>query len=137
LHGTRGGLAAGILFVLPGFIAILALSLLYAGFQELPLLQALFFGIKAAVLAVVIDAVLRIGRRALKNGAMIAIAVAAFAAIHFADVPFPLIVVSAAVLGVIGYRFDPRRFEVIRGHAATGAEASPEIDRLLDGGHLL
>src|SRR5690606_26553915 len=83
LHGTRGGLAAGILFVLPGFIAILALSLLYAGFQELPLLQALFFGIKAAVLAVVIDAVLRIGRRALKNGAMIAIAVAAFAAIHF------------------------------------------------------
>ncbi|HEX5756623.1 MAG TPA: chromate transporter, partial [Arenimonas sp.] len=136
LHGTRGGLVAGGLFVLPGFLAILLLSLLYAGFQDLPLLKALFFGIKAAVLAVVVDAVLRIGRRALKNGAMIAIAVAAFAAIHFADVPFPLIVVSAALLGLLGYRLDPRRFEVIRGHAASGAKTSPDIDRLIDDGHL-
>lgn len=132
LHGTRGGLVAGGLFVLPGFLAILVLSLLYAGFQDLPLLKALFFGIKAAVLAVVVDALLRIGRRVLKNGAMIAIAAAAFAAIHFGDVPFPLIVLSAALLGLLGFRVDPGRFEVLRGQAAAGATA--EIDRRLDAG---
>ena len=76
LHRTRGGLAAGTLFVLPGFLSILALSILYAGFQTLLVVRALFFGIKAAVLAVVIEAVLRIGKRALRTGPMYAIAAA-------------------------------------------------------------
>src|SRR6202521_2717159 len=70
LHRTAGGLVAGTLFVLPGFVAILILSILYTGFKELTLVQAIFFGIKAAVLAIVVEAVIRIGKRALKNGAM-------------------------------------------------------------------
>src|SRR5439155_15729882 len=86
LHGYPGGLVAGSLFVLPGFVTILALSFLYAGFHDLGLIAALFFGLKAAVLAVVVEAVVRIGRRVLKNAAMIAIAGLAFVGIFFFDV---------------------------------------------------
>src|SRR3546814_9124866 len=110
LHRTAGGLVAGILFVLPGAAVILLLSVLYAGFRELTAVQALFFGIKAAVLAVVIEAVIRIGRRALKNRALYAIAAAAFIAIFFLEAPFPLIVVTAAVVGFIGGRLRPDLF---------------------------
>ena len=78
LHGVRGGLPAGSLFVVPGFAAILLLSILYAGFQDLRLVHALFFGLKAAVLAIVVEAVLRISRRALKNTVMVSIAGLAF-----------------------------------------------------------
>src|SRR5690606_38601736 len=81
LHGIKGGLVAGSLFVLPGFVCILILSVLYAGFRDLNLVQALFFGIKAAVLAIVIQAVIRIGKRALKNTYMYALAVGAFISI--------------------------------------------------------
>ena len=123
LHRTAGGLLAGTLFVLPGFVSILALSILYAGFQELALVQAIFFGIKAAVLAVVIEAVLRIGRRALKNAAMLAIAGTAFVAIFFGGVPFPAIIAGAALVGTLGGRLDPERFVVIKGHAAQGGAA--------------
>ncbi len=83
LHGIKGGLVAGVLFVVPGFLSILLLSLLYAGFQDATLVQALFFGIKAAVLAIVIQAVIRIGKRALKNSYMYALATIAFIAIFF------------------------------------------------------
>src|SRR6185503_6211389 len=100
LHRTAGGLAAGILFVIPGAVVILALSTIYAGFQKVPLVEALFFGIKAAVLAVVVEALLRIARRALKNSCMYALAAAAFVGIFFLDIPFPIIVVAA---GVVGY----------------------------------
>ena len=89
LHRTAGGLVAGILFVLPGAIVMLALSTLYAGYRELTIVEAVFFGIRAAVLAVVIEAVLRIGRRALKSRFMVALAAAAFVAIFFLAVPFP------------------------------------------------
>ena len=81
LHRLRGGLTAGILFVVPGFAAILLLSILYAGFQDLRIVQALFFGLQPAVLAIVVEAVLRIGRRVLKNSVMVSIAVVAFIAI--------------------------------------------------------
>jgi chromate transporter len=104
LHRIKGGLVAGILFVLPGAIVILLLSMLYAGFQQLPLTQAVFFGIKAAVLAVVIEAILRIGKRALKSRAMYVIAASSFLAIFLFDVSFPLIVVTAGLLGFIGGR---------------------------------
>ena len=109
LHGVRGGLVAGCLFVLPGFIAILALSILYASFQDLSWVQAVFFGIKAAVLAIVIEALLRIGKRALKTWPMYAIAAAAFVAIFAFKVPFPLIIAAAALVGFLGGRFDPAR----------------------------
>ena len=106
LHRTRGGLVAGTLFVLPGFLAIMALSLIYAAFGAVGIVQALFFGLKAAVLAIVLEAVMRIGRRALKNNVMVAIAAAAFVAIFVFGVPFPLIILAA---GLIGYAGRPRR----------------------------
>ncbi|OUV75173.1 MAG: chromate transporter [Flavobacteriales bacterium TMED123] len=110
LHKTWGGIVAGALFILPGALVILALSVLYAGFNDLSIVQAVFFGIKAAVLAVVVQAVMRIGSRALKNGFMIGIAVAAFIGIFFFAVPFPVIVTAAAVVGYIGGRLYPATF---------------------------
>ncbi len=102
LHRTWGGLVAGILFVLPGALVILVLSLLYATFGQLPLVEAAFFGIKAVVLAVVAEALLRIGRRALRNRLHLGIAAAAFVGIFFFALPFPLIVVLAGLLGFLG-----------------------------------
>ena len=94
MHRTAGGIMAGGLFVLPGIIAIMALSWLYAAYGELPLVTALFFGLKAAVLAIVIEAVVRIGKRALNNDVLRALAAIAFVGIFFFDVPFPLIVLG-------------------------------------------
>jgi chromate transporter len=109
LHGTRGGLAAGGLFVLPGFVSILALSLLYVTFGHTAWLTAAFFGLKPAVLAIVVEAVGRVGRRALHGPSQIAVAAAAFVAIFAFAVPFPLIVASAAVIGVLlGHTPAPR-----------------------------
>jgi chromate transporter len=104
LHKTKGGLIAGTLFVLPGLLAIMALSLVYAAFGQVGLVQALFFGLKAAVLAIVLEAVVRIGKRSLKNRVMVGIAAAAFVAIFFLGVPFPLIILSAALIGYLGGR---------------------------------
>ena len=101
LHGTKGGLAAGLLFVLPGAFIMLALSLAYAQFGKLPVAEALFVGIKAAVLAIVVEALIRAARRALKGGADWAIAAAAFAAIFAFGVPFPVIVLAAALVGFL------------------------------------
>jgi len=118
LHGTRGGLIAGTLFILPGFLAILLLSIVYAVYQEATLVAALFFGLKAAVLAVVVEAVIRIGRRALKNWAMVTLAAVAFTAIFFFAVPFPFIVAAAGLVGYLGGKVAPQLFYVITGHAA-------------------
>ena len=104
LHRTAGGLIAGGLFVLPGFVAIMALSYIYAAFGNVGFVEALFFGLKAAVLAIVLQAVVRIGKRALSNRVMIALAGIAFVAIFFFDVPFPLIVLAAGVIGYLGAR---------------------------------
>lgn len=101
LHGTIGGLAAGLLFVLPGALLILVLSILYALYGTVALVSAAFVGIKAAVLAIVIEALLRISRRALHNRAEWGIAAAAFVAIYFFKVPFPLIVIAAGVIGAL------------------------------------
>src|SRR3954451_13318994 len=93
LHGVRGGLAAGVLFVVPGALVMLGLSLAYALGRGLSLVDGALFGIKAAVLVIVIEALLRIGRRALKTRLLAGIAAAAFIGIFFLDVPFPFIVV--------------------------------------------
>lgn len=114
LHGTRGGLMAGSLFILPGFISILALSILYAGFQDVTLVQALFYGLKPAVLAIVVEAVIRIGKRALKNWVMVTISLLAFVAIFFFNLPFPLIILSAGLMGYIGGKVSLETFDVIR-----------------------
>src|ERR1700741_4041958 len=97
LHGVRGGLAAGILFVLPGAIVMLVMSMLYVLGQGVPVVDGALFGIKAAVLVIVVEALLRIGKRSLKSGLLIAIAALAFVGIFFLDLSFPLIVIAAAV----------------------------------------
>jgi chromate transporter len=114
LHGTKGGLTSGLLFIAPGFIALLILSLLYALFQQSTLMEALFFGIKAAVLALVIEAVQRVSKRALKNPVMYAVATLAFVAIFFFNVPFPFIVIGAGLIGFVGGRIAPETFNVIK-----------------------
>ena len=122
MHGVRGGLVAGGLFVLPGVLAIMALSWIYALYGQTGLVAGLFFGLKAAVLAIVVQAVLRIGRRALKSRVMVALAAAAFVAIFFLDVPFPLIVLTAGVIGYFGGRAGRPEFQV-GGHGASGLVA--------------
>jgi chromate transporter len=124
LHRTAGGLMAGLLFILPGFVSILALSVLYAGYQDTRFVQALFYGLKPAVMAVVAEAVVRIGRRALRNPVMVAIAAAAFVAIFFFNVPFPLIVVAAALVGFAGGRLRPQTFHVLGGEPAGAGSPS-------------
>jgi chromate transporter len=104
MHGVRGGLVAGGLFVLPGYLAMMGLSALYVAFGEGGLVEALFFGLKAAVLAIVLQAVVRIGRRALRSGPARAVAAAAFVAIFAFGVPFPAIVLAAGLVGWLATR---------------------------------
>lgn len=115
LHGTKGGLAAGLLFVLPGAAVILALSIMYAEFGSVPAVSALFTGIKAAVLAIVIEALLRISKRSLKGTTEYAIAALSFAAIFFFQVPFPIIVIAAGVYGYV------RSFDLVAVQLEAGA----------------
>ncbi|GEO18115.1 chromate efflux transporter [Microvirga aerophila] len=116
MHRTLGGLIAGVLFVLPGVISIMALSIVYALFGKVGVVSALFFGLKAAVLAVVLQAVVRIGSKALKNRIMVGLAAAAFIAIFFFGVPFPIIVLAAGVIGFFGGRAGVPAFQVGGGH---------------------
>jgi chromate transporter len=104
LHGVRGGLAAGILFVLPGAVVMLAFSLLYVLGQGIALVDGALLGIKAAVLVIVVEALLRIGRRALKTRLLLGLAAGAFVGIHFFDLPFPLIVALSALVGFVTTR---------------------------------
>jgi chromate transporter len=116
LHAVRGGLVAGLLFVGPGALLVLALSMLYAAFGKTPPAEALFVGVKAAVLAIVLEALLRIGRRALKGRADWLVAAVAFVAIFFFAVPFPVVVIAAAVFGY---------FRVVPNTAAPSVPAAP------------
>ena len=110
LHRTWGGVVAGVLFVLPGFLAILVLSLVYVAHREAPLLEGVFFGLKAAVVAIVVQAVIRIGGRTLRDRASIAVAAAAFVAIFAFGVPFPLIVLAAGLSGWLASRLGSEAF---------------------------
>lgn len=101
LHGVRGGLAAGILFVLPGAFIMLGLSLLYAYGRGVSAIDGALFGIKAAVLVIVVEALIRIGRRALKSQLLVALAAFGFIGIFFFEAPFPLIVIAAALIGFV------------------------------------
>ncbi|MCA9490490.1 MAG: chromate efflux transporter, partial [Myxococcales bacterium] len=106
-HGYRGGLVAGWMFVVPGFIAILGMSSMYASYHEVPAVAAALLGLKAAVLAIVAEAVLRIGRRVLTNGAAVLLALGAFVALFFGQVPFPVVLLVAAAAGLLAPRFFP------------------------------
>ena len=116
MHRTTGGIMAGGLFILPGIIAIMVLSYVYAAFGSVDVVTALFFGLKAAVLAIVIEAVVRLGKRALKNNVMLGLAAVAFIAIFFFKVPFPLIIFSAALIGYFGARTGVGSFKLGGGH---------------------
>ena len=131
LHKTKGGLIAGTLFVLPGFLAILGLSYVYVLLGHVPLIEGLFFGLKAAVLAVVVQAVVRVGSRALKNNVMRGIAAAAFVAIFFLDAPFPVIVLAAGLAGYLGGRSGLPQFKGGGGHGAAGGEVVHDRDTAL------
>src|SRR3954447_2621896 len=122
MHRTAGGLMAGGLFILPGIICIMVLSWIYAAFGNVGIVAALFFGLKAAVLAIVLQAVVRVGSRALKNNLMRWLAALAFAAIFFADVPFPVIVFGAGLVGYLGGKFQLDAFNVAGGHGSAARE---------------
>ncbi|HEX3439581.1 MAG TPA: chromate efflux transporter [Pseudolabrys sp.] len=109
LHGVRGGLAAGILFILPGAFVMLGLSLLYALGRGISAVDGALFGIKAAVLVIVVEALIRIGKRALKSGVLLGLAAAAFVGIFFLALPFPLIVAAAALIGYVVARRSPEQ----------------------------
>ncbi len=132
IHRTKGGLMAGLLFILPGVVAIMALSMIYAVWGKVGIVGALFFGLKAAVLAIVVEATLRVGKRALRNNVMIALAAAAFVAIYFFSVPFPAIVLAAGLIGYFGTKAGRTEFAG-GGH---GASKHQDVDDSLLRDHI-
>src|SRR5207253_5287803 len=131
MHRTLGGIIAGGLFVVPGIIAIMALSYVYAAWGNVPVIVALFFGLKAAVLAIVLEAVFRIGKRSLKNNAMIALAAAAFVGIFFLAVPFPIIIFGAAFIGFAAEAMGVTAFQGGGGHGPSKKGSEAVVDSLL------
>ncbi len=130
MHGQAGGLMAGGLFILPGVVAIMALSVIYAGWGNVTWIAAAFFGLKAAVLAIVVDAVIRVGGRAMRNAPLRALAVAAFVAIFFFATPFPLIIFAAGLIGFFAAKFGAAAFAPSTSPAGGG---EPADDRSLLG----
>jgi chromate transporter len=132
MHRTAGGLMAGLLFILPGAIAIMALSWIYALYGNVGIVEGLFFGLKAAVLAIVLQAVFRVGNRALKNNVMRGLAGLAFILIFFFSVPFPVIILAAGIIGYLGARSELAAFDVSTGHGNTkSADAESLLGEVL------
>ena len=127
MHRTTGGIVAGALFVLPSLFILIALSWVYVAFGDVPLVAGLFYGIKPAVTAIVVQAAHRIGSRALKNNWLWAIAAASFVAIFALNVPFPAIVVAAALIGYVGGRITPDKFRAGGGHGAADKSFGPAL----------
>lgn len=127
MHRTWGGVIAGALFVLPSLFILIGLSWVYIAFGEVPVVAGLFYGIKPAVTAIVIQAAHRIGSRALKNNWLWAIAGASFLAIFAFNVPFPVIVLCAALIGYLGGRYAPGKFSLGGGHAAAKNSYGPAL----------
>src|SRR5256885_3032100 len=129
LHKTRGGIVAGAFFVVPSIFILWALSYVYVAFGNIPWIAAIFYGLKPAVLAIVAAAVIRIGSKALKNAVMWSLALAAFVAIYFFHVPFPLIIISAGVVGLIGTKILPQYFRAESAHPSDVDLAAKIADR--------
>jgi chromate transporter len=127
LHGVFGGVVAGLLFFLPGLVLLTALSWIYVAFGDVLAVAGVLYGIKPAVTAIVVFAAYRIGSRALKNAVLWALAAAAFVAIFAFDVPFPAIVLSAAILGAIGGRLLPDKFKTGGGHGESNKTYGPAL----------
>ena len=130
LHGWRGGVAAGALFVLPSVFILFGLSWLYMAGGHLPWLAAIFYGLLPAVIAVVAEAVLRIGKKALKSPALWLLAALSFIAIHFFDVSFVIIILTAAAIGFVGQRLAPGQFPAAKGHGAAGNQSEDNFLKL-------
>ena len=126
LHGTRGGIVAGVLFVLPSLFILVALSWLYMRYGDVPVVNAILDGIKPAVVAIVLAAAWRIGSRSLRHPLLWAIAAAAFVALFAFAVPFPVVILGAALTGIVGGRIAPRAF-ASAGHAAASAAHGPSV----------
>ena len=127
MHRSIGGIIAGILFVLPSLIILIALSWIYLSFGDLPIIAGILFGIKPAIVVIVLAAALRIGSRSLKNRWLISIAGLAFIAITLFQYPFPLIVLIAALFGVIGSRVLPDQFQLGSAHSASKKSSGPAL----------
>ena len=128
MHRTIGGLMAGILFVLPSLAILIGLSWIYLVFGNVPAVAGILYGIKPAVVAIVLAAAYRIGSRTLKNAWLITIALAAFIAIAIFELPFPLIVLTAATIGLAGSRVKPEKFQLGIGHATATSFGPALID---------
>jgi chromate transporter len=115
LHRLPGGVVAGAFFVIPSIFILFALSYTYAAFGTIPWVASVFNGLKAAIMAIVVSAVIKIGKKALKNGVMVGIAALSFISIFFLKIPFPLIVLGAGLLGLVGRYALPEKFDVIKG----------------------
>ncbi|MDO9107316.1 MAG: chromate efflux transporter [Methylovulum sp.] len=127
MHRSWGGIVAGVFFVLPSLFILITLSWIYLAFGETPLIAGLFYGIKPAVTAIVLQAAQRIGSRALKNSVLVGVAACAFIAIFMLDVPFPAIVASAALVGYLGGRVAPGKFKVGGGHGKADKSFGPAL----------
>ena len=127
LHRTWGGIVAGGLFVLPSLLLLIALSWIYVAFGHVPAVAGIFYGIKPAVTALVVQAAWRVGSRTLRNGWLWGIAAAAFVAIFALKLPFPLIVLAAGALGYLGGRLAPRHFSPAGGHGPRGGSHGPAV----------
>jgi len=127
MHGTLGGIAAGALFVLPSLVILIALSWIYMVWGSTPLVAGILYGIKPAVIAIVLYAAWRIGARALRNETLWAISAAAFLAINFFNMPFPAIVLAAGVIGLIGGRVAPQKFATGGAHAESRRDYGPAL----------
>src|ERR1700692_3990652 len=128
LHRTAGGIMAGGLFIFPGIICIMALSYIYAAFGNVGVVEAVFFVLKAAVLAIVIQDVVRVGKRALRNRVMIGLAAIAFIAIFFFNAPFPIIIITAGVIGYFGAKSGRPEFAAVEHGGGKNAAA---VDSML------
>jgi chromate transporter len=122
LHGAKGGIAAGSLFVLPSMFVMFGLSWLFMAGGDWPWLQGLFYGMNAAVIAVVTEAVLRIGKKALKTQALWSIAVLSFVLIHWIQISFVDLILAAALVGWIGHRHAPGQFATAKGHGSSSTQ---------------
>lgn len=120
LHRTAGGIVAGALFVIPSIVVLWTLSFVYVTYGTVPWIAAIFYGLKPVVVAIVVAAVIRIGRKTLKNEVMWAIAAVAFIGIFVFGAPFPAIIIGAGLLGLIGGRIWPAKFDVMATHANDG-----------------
>jgi chromate transporter len=127
LHGVRGALMAGVLFFLPAFVLLSALAGIYLSYGDVPAVQGIFYGIKPAVVAVVLFAAWRIGSRALKNEVLLAIAALAFVGIFFFNIDFPWVVLGAGILGAIGGKLAPAKFKAGGGHGASNKAYGPAL----------